>query len=153
MKVADLMTLDVASCGPYASLSHAAWIMWDRDCGSVPVVGDDNQVIGVITDRDISMAFALSGAASEQHVQDVMTREVFSCAPEDSVSSALETLRTRQVHRLPVLNAKGELRGILSLSDIVLAARKPDERAQVIRALQGICTHRKPALATAEEAV
>jgi predicted transcriptional regulator len=117
------MTSKVAACSPDTNLSAAAGLMWQYDCGVIPVIDGNQKVLGLITDRDICMAAAMSNRpASEIAVSEVISGEVFACAPEDEVSDALATMQRRQVLRLPVVDKDGALQGILSMNDIVLRA-------------------------------
>jgi len=124
MKVKELMTSDVKSCGPDTNLATAAKIMWEEDCGAIPVTDERGKVIGVITDRDICIAAATRARTEgDIPVQDVISKSVFACSPGDDVRSALETMKTRQVRRLPVIDQNGRLAGILSIHDIALQSR------------------------------
>lgn len=119
MKVRDLMTTGVASIDGDDSLSSAARMMWECDCGVIPVTRAD-RVLGVITDRDICMAsWIRNQPLSELRVSDSMSRELFSCSPDDNVSVAERLMQSRQIRRLPVIDREGHLVGILSLADIV----------------------------------
>ena len=124
MRVKELMTSDVKSCSLDTNLAAAAKIMWDSDCGVVPVADEHGRVVGVITDRDICIAAATRGRVEgEIPVQDVISKVVYTCAASDDVRQALETMRLRQVRRLPVVDQGGRLAGIVSVHDIALAAR------------------------------
>ena len=120
MRVHELMNPDVETCRPGDNLSKAAMIMWRRDCGFVPVVDAASQnVVGVITDRDICMATATRHAAPEDlRVDEVMSRDVRATEVDQNVDSALGTMREHQVHRLPVVDRSGRLRGVLSMTDL-----------------------------------
>ena len=150
MKVQDIFTRDAKSCRPETNLSAAASIMWDNDCGIVPVTDAGGKVIGVLTDRDICMAAATQNRrASEIRVSEIMSGRLSTCGPDDDVRSALKTLRTAQVRRLPVVDAEGRLQGLLSLNDVVLAVRdgkgtRPGEPTSedVTLTLKAICAHR-----------
>jgi CBS domain-containing protein len=124
MKTKELMTSDVKSCGPATNLAAAAQIMWDEDCGALPVTDERGKVIGVITDRDICIAAATRARAEgDIPVQDVMSKTVYTCSPGDDVRTALETMRARKVRRLPVVDQGGKLAGIVSIHDIALQSR------------------------------
>jgi CBS domain-containing protein len=144
MKVKDLMTKDVRTCGLDSDLSAVARTMWLRNCGVVPVV-DNGQVVGVITDRDICIAVGSKNREpSLITVSEVMTRKLFSVPPDADIREALQVMRERQVRRLPVIDAKGKLCGILSLNDVALRAwetAKPEELSadDVERTLEAIC--------------
>jgi CBS domain-containing protein len=126
MKVKDVMTTSVASVRQNDSLSEAARLMWDCDCGSVPVKEESGErVIGMITDRDICMAaWSRDRAPSQITVSEAMSRGLYSLGPEDKVSTAETLMRAKQVRRIPVLGLEGELLGILSLADIATESQR-----------------------------
>ena len=121
MKVSSIMNPNVETARAEDDLAKTAMVMWRKDCGFVPVVDDGTRrVVGVITDRDICMASATRHEAPEAiSVRDTMATQVWSCRTEDEVDTALETMRTNQVHRLPVLGEGERLAGVISFSDIV----------------------------------
>jgi len=125
MKVRDVMTKQATFCYPDTSLSGAAELMWKRKCGFLPVRGEGGNVIGVITDRDISIALGTRNRRpSEVLVKDVMSGRLFTCTPDDSVACALTTMRIEGLRRLPVVNCEGALVGVLSIDDLVIKARE-----------------------------
>ncbi len=125
MKVGDIMSRNVRTCSAHATLHDAARIMWESDCGCVPVVGDDGRLAGMITDRDICMAGYIQGVGlSASLVTTAMSRQIFSCRPQDDLAVAEKTMREKQVHRLPVVDERAQLVGILSLNDIVREAER-----------------------------
>ena len=150
MKVRDIMIHPVQSCGPETNLAAAAMMMWDGDCGVLPVVNFEGKVIGMITDRDICMAAATRNRPpSEITVFETITGQVHACAPGDDIHGALETMAKHQVRRLPVVDAGGRLAGMVSMNDLVLRAgermgRKAPEltHEEVVRALKAIDAHR-----------
>ena len=120
MKVREMMTKEVHGCWPDSSLAAAAQIMWAKDCGVLPVFGDDDSVVGVITDRDISIAISMTPRSpSEIKVGEVMSKPVYACGPDDHIKEALNWMATVQVRRLPVIDRSGALQGILSISDVM----------------------------------
>jgi predicted transcriptional regulator len=119
------MASDVASCVPTDSLHIAAKVMWERDCGCVPVVDHSNVVVGIITDRDICMGAYTQGRSLHLiQVKDVMGSSVVSCEPDDDLITAEKLMRDNKVRRLPVCNVDGKLTGVISLSDIALEAER-----------------------------
>ena len=125
MKVEQLMTKEVASCGPDQTLNDAARIMWEHDCGVVPIVdaAGTHRVVGILTDRDACMAAYTRGAKLENvRVGDVMSQSVATCKPSDDLATVEATLRSAQVHRLPVVDDAGQLLGVVSLADIAREA-------------------------------
>jgi CBS domain-containing protein len=127
MKVEQLMTKAVHACRPEDRLSEAARLMWEHDCGAVPVVSshDHGSVVGMITDRDICMAAYFTGRRlSETAVGDVMSKEVRSCHAGDSLSDAAAIMRAGKVRRLPVVDDANQLQGVLSIADLAREARR-----------------------------
>jgi len=124
MRVLEVMTKKPASCRPETSLAEAAVLMWKSSCGFLPVIGEGGNVIGVVTDRDISIALGTrKQRPADVRVWDVMPKKLFTCTSEDDVHSALKTMRSAKVRRLPVIDPEGALVGVLSIDDIVLKAR------------------------------
>ncbi len=118
-RVGKLMSESVQSCSPSDALNRAAQILWEGNCGAAPVIAADGTLVGMITDRDICMAAYTQGRTlSETSVESAMSRNVHSCAAEDSVSRALELMADKQVRRLPVITPDGRVAGILTLADV-----------------------------------
>jgi CBS domain-containing protein len=127
MKVEQLMTKGAACCTPDDTLNAAAHVLWERDCGVVPIVDPDGSqhVIGMLTDRDICMAAYTQGQPLSQiRVRDAMSRGVQSCRPGQDVAEAERTMRDAQLHRLPVVDEADQLLGVLSLADIAREAER-----------------------------
>jgi CBS domain-containing protein len=100
MQVKELMTKDVSFCNPGTNAAAAAEIIWNRNCGVLPVLEDDRQVVGIVTDRDLFIALGTQNHnASELPVGAIMHREPAICAPDDDVRNALKTMAEEQVHR------------------------------------------------------
>ena len=132
MKVADLMTRDVRACTIHDSLNAAARIMWDHDCGCAPVVDAHGKLAGIVTDRDICMAAYTQGVPLEAiPVERVMSPKVISCARGDDLETAHRLMRTHEIHRIPVVDSRGRLIGILSLSDVCQPLACADSAAAV----------------------
>src|SRR5215475_10539494 len=151
MKAEDIMTRNVCTCRPESSLAQVAALMWDHDCGAMPVVDDMNRVMGMITDRDIAIAAATKGRrATDINVGEVMSGNVYACARNEDVKSALKTMRRERVRRLPVIDSDGRLAGILSVNDIVLRAEDAKGRQapeipydDVMSTFKAVCEHSK----------
>lgn len=126
MQVKDVMTPSVAAVRSDERLSLAAQLMWDCDCGALPVKDAlTGRVIGMITDRDICMAaWTRDRAPSSLRVAEAMSQRLYATAPHDSISSAEHLMQKKQVRRLPVLDHGFELVGIVSLADIATAAER-----------------------------
>lgn len=144
MRVRELMTSNVRTCRPESNLAEAGREMWDGDCGALPIVNDAGRVIGMITDRDICIALATRGRPADRvAVHEVAQGHAYTCLPDDDASTALHTMQAHQVRRLPVVDAEGHLRGILSLNDVVTHAESASP-GEVMSTLAGICAHRAP---------
>lgn len=153
MKVEHLMSRDVEACAPRTTLTDAAMIMWRRDCGFVPVVEEAaGKLVGVITDRDICVATATKHRSPDAiRVEEVMTKETFTCAPGDTIRAAAHRMAESQVRRLPVVDRQRRLLGVLTLNDLVLAAERditpPAEGVgytDVMGILKAVSAHRIP---------
>jgi CBS domain-containing protein len=123
--VRSIMTAGVLTCEPGDPLNRAAQLLWDHDCGALPVLTSDGKLVGMITDRDICMAAYSQGCAlAASTVQSAMSHEPLACQVEDTIERALELMRYRQLRRLPVVQPDGRLAGIVSLADIARFARE-----------------------------
>jgi CBS-domain-containing membrane protein len=115
------MSAPVVTCMPETSLAVAAKLMRDDDYGTLPVVHPDGRVAGIITDRDVCLAFAASNRnAGHIAVHEVMTRKLVTVFADEAVYTALERMKKARVRRLPVLDALGRLEGILSIEDVIV---------------------------------
>jgi CBS domain-containing protein len=120
MKVQDIMTQSAVCCSDDTNVGAAVELMWVHNCGMLPVVGTDQKLIGVVTDRDICIAMGTRNRlAGELTVGEIATRNVFTCKPDDEIHEALNTMADKQVRRLPVVNADSAPQGILSMDDII----------------------------------
>ena len=153
MKVKEIMTPNAKAIWLTESLADAAQLMWENDCGVLPIIKDGRKVIGMITDRDICMAAAMRDKKpSGVSVEEVMTGLVYSLNPEDEIEQALKTMEEHKIRRLPVVNAEGELEGILSMNDVVLNANAAGDRiayGDVVKTYQSICKRPVPATESA----
>ena len=133
MRVEQVMTRNVQTCQPEDHCDHAAAIMWDHDCGVLPVVAGDGsgRVVGMLTDRDVCMAAYTQGLTlREIPVASAMSQSLCSCRASDAVGVALRVMETNQVRRLPVVDADDCLVGVLSLADLGREAAREHGIAQ-----------------------
>jgi len=151
MKVKEVMTEQPAAVWITDSLASAAISMWENDCGILPILKDDRKVVGLITDRDICMATAIRNRPeSTISVEEVMSGTVYSVAPSDDIHKALEVMREHKLRRLPVLDKAGELKGMISMNDIVLRAEEANGKKppltfhDVVKTYKAICKHPVP---------
>ncbi len=151
MKVIDVMTGTPFYCSRGTNLGSAAELLWNQNCGILPIV-DDQKVVGVVTDRDLFIALGTRNRLpGDITVGEVSRGTVHLCHADDDIHTALETMAKAKVRRLPVVDRKGILQGILSMDDIVLRAemRKPGVVADlfyddVLRTLKKIYSPETP---------
>ena len=146
MQVKDILTSAVKTCRKGESCREAARILWENDCGCAPVTDAEGKVIAMITDRDICMAAYFQGKPLQEiPVESAMSRELWTCSPDDPLAAAERTLQNHQVRRLPVVDGSRRLRGVVSLSDIaraltpVGAAKNGTTPVEVSETLAAIC--------------
>jgi CBS domain-containing protein len=129
------MTKSVHCCGANDSLQRAAQIMWENDCGAVPVADENNRVVGMITDRDICMAAYIQGRPLWQMpVGSTMAKQVHGVRETDPLETVETLMRRMQVRRVPVIDGGGQIKGILSMNDLARHAHgsvgSQDQRPQ-----------------------
>jgi CBS domain-containing protein len=143
MRIEELMTRPVFSCGTEDSLNTAAGLMWDHDCGALPVLNGDGRVAAMITDRDICMAAYTKGKA----LHDIAVREVaqgpaFTCQPEDALDDVERTMREHRIRRIPVADPSGRPIGIVSLNDVARRTATSTEAGaqhELVETLAAVC--------------
>ena len=119
MRVSDCMTRGVEITSPQETICDAAKMMAECDAGALPV-GENDRLVGVITDRDIAIRAVAEGKGPDAKVRDVMSAEVRYCFEDDDVDEVLRNMGELQVRRLPVLSRDKRLVGIVSLSDLAM---------------------------------
>ena len=146
MRIRDIMTVPVATCGPLSNLATVAELLWRNDCGIVPVVDETGRVDGVVTDRDVCIAVGTKGRpAGEITVSEIPGKKLYTCYPDDDVSMIFDRMSSGRVRRLPVVDKAGKLLGIVSINDLILRATPDGAKgvsdAQVMRVLRAVCAH------------
>jgi len=116
-KVRDAMSKDVRIAMPDESIRNAALLMAELDAGVLPV-GENDKLIGVITDRDIAVRAVAQGKDPTTHVREVMSQEVLYCYDDQDLPAVAKNMAEQQVRRLPVVNREKRLVGIISVTDI-----------------------------------
>jgi len=112
---------DIATCTPATDLAAVAMMMWNKDCGVVPVTNEQGKPVAMITDRDISIAGATQRRPlSEIPVAAVKDGEIVACEADRDVRDAMRLMADARVRRLPIIDEEGKLVGLLSLGDIVV---------------------------------
>lgn len=120
MKAIDLMSSPVFTCRADDSCEVPAGHMWNRDCGCVVVTNDDGTVAGIVTDRDLCMACWTTGRSLHSiPVRDVMSSPVRAVRDADPLMDIVATMAQEQVNRVPVIDEKGVLVGLISTADVL----------------------------------
>jgi CBS domain-containing protein len=145
MQIAEVMTPGPITCAPDTTVAEAAHLMWEGDCGVLPIVRD-NGLVGVVTDRDLFIALATRDAKpSELTVGSVARPAPITCTPRDDVHQAMGKMKSHRVRRLPVVDKDGTLVGIVSMNDLLLAvAPETALGGTVVDTLQSISEHQLP---------
>ncbi len=135
MKISEIMTRNVRLLKPEQTLREAASLMADIDAGSLPV-GDNDRLVGMITDRDIVIRAVAKGLSADTPVADIMTKELLYCSDTDDLNEVARNMGKAQVRRLPVIDRDKRLVGIVSLGDLA----RVDDPATVGRTVSRVST-------------
>ena len=145
-KCADVMTREPACCEAGDSIVRVAQLMKTEDVGAVPVVESQagRKLVGIITDRDIVVKVLAGGRASDSaSVRDAMTANPVTCREDDDVSRAVSVMAERKVRRIPVVDASGNLRGIIAQADIATRLHRDKTTGDLVEAISEPQTARK----------
>jgi len=124
MRVMEAMTKGVACVRPGETLREAAGKMRDLDVGPLPVCGDNDRLVGMLTDRDITVRAVAEGwDPNSTHVSDAMSEGIAYCYEDQDIEDAAQMMREKQIRRLVVLNRDKRLVGILSLGDLAVGTK------------------------------
>jgi len=119
MRAGELMSRDVITVNPNDLVGHAARLMRDYDCGSLPVVDREGRLIGMLTDRDISMRVVAHEADTRNTtVGDCMTDGAFACRADEPLRECMRHMSRHRIRRLPIVNDWGQVVGIVSQGDL-----------------------------------
>lgn len=131
MKIQDVMTRNPATVTPDAPVIEAARIMKQEDVGVVPVVEstESRRLVGVVTDRDLAIRLVAEGRDPQSRVRDVMSAKLHTRKADDDLDDVMDTMAKEQVRRIPIVDDRGSLVGIVSQADIVRKARD-DSKAE-----------------------
>jgi CBS domain-containing protein len=139
MKVKQAMHKGVQWVGPDTSISQLATLMREHDIGSIPI-GENDRLIGMVTDRDIVCRCIAAGLDPRTATaRDVMTKGIVFCLDKQELDDAARLMEMKKVRRLPVINGKKRMIGMLSLGDVYHAASRPISE----EAMQGVSAHHR----------
>ena len=134
-KIAEVMTDRPRAVTPQTSVREVARLMDEEEVGSLPIVSDRAQLVGIVTDRDIAVRVVGRGLDPEQTpVREIASQEVYALTPDDDLDEALETMARAQVRRVPIVVRENELVGMVSQADIARAT-KDKKAGQVVEAI------------------
>ena len=131
MNVNSCMSTDVRIASPTETIRDVAKAMKELDAGIMPV-GENDRLIGMITDRDIAVRAVVEGQGPDTTVRAVMSKEVLYCFDDESLDDVARQMRELQVRRLPVLNREKRLIGIISLGDLARSEEAPKRTADAL---------------------
>ena len=135
MKIQEIMTKDPSCVTPEATIREAAQVMKREDVGIVPVVEAQGgrKLIGVVTDRDIAIRCVAEGKDGSCHVREAMsTDDLATCTPNDDVDSAMQTMSREKVRRIPIVDERGSLVGIVAQADLLRRGHDDSRAAQTV---------------------
>jgi len=137
--IADIMTRDVQTISTQETVQRAAQLMDELNVGTIPVL-DGDKLVGMITDRDITVRSVAAGQDPRStKVTDVMSTDVRTCTEDQSIDDVLATMGDVQIRRIPVLDAQSKVIGIVSLGDVATS-----DAADVDQALDEISSPSEP---------
>ena len=123
MRIRELMSQPVVTCQADCTADVPARLMWEFDCGVIPLVDQNGRLTGIVTDRDLCMAALMQGKPLyEISCESVMTRDVMSCAAEDGIEVAESHMRDGKVRRVPVIDEDHHPIGVVSMNDLARLA-------------------------------
>jgi CBS domain-containing protein len=134
-KCSEVMTGDVACCLRGDTVDQAAQLMKAEDVGPVPVVEDQEtkKLVGIVTDRDLAIKIVAEGRDPKStRVEEVMTRDLVTCRPDDDLQKALDAMARHQVRRVPIVDNNGSIVGILAQADVVTRTEQPEKTEDMI---------------------
>ena len=132
----EIMTRDPVCCLPTETVARAAQLMKVNDIGSLPVVENEKtrKLVGIVTDRDLVLDVLAAGRSSRKtKVEEIMTRDVLSCHPDDDLQQALDAMRGYQRRRIPVVDGGNRILGIISQADLATRLEEPVGVAGVVK--------------------
>lgn len=134
-KCRDVMTKDPVCCLASDTVSAAAQLMRERDIGVLPVVSDASAkvLVGIVTDRDLALRVVAAARDPRQcPVEDIMSRPVVTCSPDDDYRKALDLMEQYLVRRIPQIDNSGRLVGLISQADVALRVHDEAKTAEVV---------------------
>ena len=135
-KCSDVMTKDVVTSTPQATITEVAQMMKNEDIGPVLIVdnNDSRTLVGIITDRDIVLKVVADGQDPRStRVEEAMSKKLVTCQPDDNVDTAMKSMAQFQLRRIPVVGDNMKLLGIISQADLATRVDQPKKTGEVVR--------------------
>ncbi len=146
MNVGEMMTHQVRTCSPSDSLNYVAQLMWENDCGCMPVVDREGKTVGMITDRDICMAAYTQGQPlTNILVASAASHGIVTVRQHESLDATETLMQKHQIRRIPVVDESGRPVGIVSMNDLARHAHRGGQRHNglsadsIVRTLAAVC--------------
>ena len=130
-----IMTPNPQCCTPQTTVQDVAQMMKSVDAGSVPVVESESnrQIVGIVTDRDLALKVAGEGRDPKTtRVQDVMSPDVVTCNERDSLDKVMQAMSDYQIRRIPVINDRKVIVGVIAQADVATRTEQPMQTAEVV---------------------
>lgn len=132
----NIMTAKPHCCLPVSTAYEAASVMETEDCGIVPVINNEGQCVGVVTDRDLCLKVILERRDPDKtKLQEIMTYNPIICHPDDSLEDVLSKMEKRMVRRIPVVDERNQCIGIISEADIALKEEDKSKVSEFVKAV------------------
>jgi CBS domain-containing protein len=137
-KCDEVMTKDPVYCLPNDAVARAAQLMKKENVGPIPVVENERtkKLVGIVTDRDLALKVVADGRDPKvAKVEEVMTREVVTCRPEDDLQRALDAMSEHQLRRVAVVDDGNKLVGIIAQADVATRVNQPQKTAETVEGI------------------
>ncbi|MEJ7606962.1 MAG: CBS domain-containing protein [Bryobacteraceae bacterium] len=130
----DIMTQNPTCCSAGDAVTKAAEVMKTEDVGSVPIVEESGskKLVGIVTDRDIVLNVVAAGKSLDTKLKEVMTRNPVTCRQDEPLQNALDRMSQHQIRRIPVVDGKSNVVGIISQADVATRTDNPEKTADVL---------------------
>ena len=135
-KCNEVMTKDPVCCLPNDSVAKAAELMKSEDIGSIPVIENEQtqKLVGIVTDRDLALKIVAAGLdATSTKVEAVMTHKVVTCHADEDLQKALDAMAKHQLRRIPVVDTKNRIVGIIAQADVATRVDEPEKIGEMVR--------------------
>ena len=135
-KARDVMTKDLVYASPQDTVSHVAQLMKREDIGPVLIVDNEEskRLVGIVTDRDLALKVVAEGRDPQTTtVEEVMSRKLITCRPDDDIENAMKAMAQYQLRRIPVVDDDNRLVGIISQADVATRVDEPEKTAEVVK--------------------